>query len=231
MTELGKRAAAHAAAALVTDGMILGLGTGSTVNYLLDELARLDVPIRGIPTSEATERRARELGFTVLRTGDVEHLDLAIDGADELTSRLDLTKGGGGALLREKVVASMAQRFLVIATLDKCVERLGETFPLPIEVVPFALPVVSRRIEQLGFAVTPRDDGAYRTDNGNAVVDASIEGGIQNPADLEQHLRAIPGVVCTGLFVGMADEAILGCEDGSIQSMSSSSNAASESST
>lgn len=205
-----KHAAAMAAAELVRPGMKLGLGTGSTVAYLLDELGHRGVPCVGVPTSEATAAHAQRVGIELATPASVDRLDLAIDGADELDDRLALTKGGGGALLREKVVAAMADHFVVIATVDKHVVRLADSFPLPIEVVPFAVAPVMRTLEALGFHATVRGDGEYRTDNSNAVVDARYPGGLPDPAEWDQRLGMIPGVVTTGLFVGMADEALLG---------------------
>lgn len=212
----GKRAAGRAAAERVGDGMRLGLGTGSTVAHFLDALAERGADVAGVPTSQATADRCRELGISLLDPADVDRLDLCVDGADELTPQLALTKGGGGALLREKVVADMADRMIVIATPGKVVERLGDSFPLPVEVVPFAVAPVRRSLERLGCEVAVRDGGAYRTDNGNAVLDARFPGGIEDPAETAATLAAIPGVAEHGLFVGMATEAILGRPDGGI---------------
>lgn len=211
--DAGKRAAGEAAAALVEDGMRLGLGTGSTVAFFLDALAARGLDVAGVPTSEATAARCRELGLPLLDVAEVERLDLAVDGADELTADLTLTKGGGGALLREKVVASLADRFVVIATADKLVERLGDTFALPIEVVPFAVGPVTRRLHDLGFdEVVERrtaDGEPYRTDNGNAVLDARTAGGIADPAVTDVAVALLPGVAETGLFVDLATQALL----------------------
>lgn len=215
----GKQAAGRAAANLVEDGMRLGLGTGSTVAYFLDRLAERGLDVCGVPTSEATAARCRELGIKLLHTDDVDELDLCVDGADELDDRLHLTKGGGGALLREKVVATLARRFVVIATRDKLVERLADTFPLPIEVVPFAVAPVTRTLHRMGFTTTLRSDGSYRTDNGNAIVDARLAGGIQEPAVTAATLIGLPGVVETGLFIDLADLALLGDADGSVTSI------------
>lgn len=214
-TERGKKLAGEAAAAYVEPGMALGLGTGSTVAHFLDALAARDLDVAGIPTSEATATRCRELGIALLGLDEVDTLDLVVDGADELTAQLSLTKGGGGALLREKVVASMATRFVVIATADKLVDRLGATFPLPIEVVHFAIPEVTRRVHALGAAeVMARGNGGYRTDNGNAILDAVFVEGIADVETLDVALSRVPGVAEHGLFVGMAHEALLGGEDG-----------------
>lgn len=215
-----KRAAGEAAAELVEDGMRLGLGTGSTVAYFLDALAARGLDVAGVPTSEATATRCRELGIRLLDVATTTELDLAVDGADELDHDLQLVKGGGGALLREKVVESLASRFVVIATTDKLVDRLADTFPLPIEVVPFALGPVRHRLEQRGFVVTERQgDGGvrYDTDNGNLIVDARFPGGVEDPAVLDVDLALLPGVAEHGLFIDMATEALLGDTDGSVR--------------
>ncbi len=211
----GKEAAGTAAAELVEDGMTLGLGTGSTVAYFLDALAARGLDVRGTPTSESTAARCRELGIPLVGLDDVTHFDLVVDGADELTPSLQLTKGGGGALLREKVVASMADRFVVIATPDKVVDRLGASFPLPIEVVDFAAPEVRRRVLDLGAGeVMLRGHGGERTDNGNVILDAVFPDGIADVDVLAVALSLQPGVAEHGLFVDMADVALLGTEDG-----------------
>lgn len=218
VTDAGKRAAGEAAAALVQDGMRLGLGTGSTVAFFLDALAERGLTgIAGVPTSEATAQRCRELGIALLDAGEVERLDLCVDGADELTPALELTKGGGGALLREKVVAALSERMVVIATTDKVVQKLGDTFALPVEVVPFAVGPVRRTLEELGFEVTARGGGDYRTDNGNAILDARADGGIDDAATMEATLALIPGVAESGLFIDLATGAVLGNEDGSVE--------------
>lgn len=212
-----KLAAGRAAAALVEDGMHLGIGTGTTVAAFLDALAEAGPDVVGVPTSVDTEQRCTELGIPLADPADVDVLDLCIDGADELDPNLHLTKGGGGALLREKVVASMAARMVVIASPAKLVDRLADSFPLPVEVVPFAVGPVRRRLDALGFAVTPRDDGRYRTDNGNAILDCRMPGGLSDPAGMEATLAMIPGIAENGLFVGLASEALLGTADGEVR--------------
>lgn len=221
MSDEGKRAAGRAAAELVDDGMRLGLGTGSTVGHLLDAIAERGIDVAGVPTSEATAERCRELGIRLLDTAEVDRLDLCIDGADELDHDLSLTKGGGGALLREKVVAAMADRMVVIATPDKVVDRLGDTFPLPIEVIPFAVGPVTRRLESMGFDVRERgsDAGGYRTDNGNAILDARMPGGLDSPKHTEHELAHVPGIAESGLFIKMATLALLGRDDGSVEQL------------
>jgi len=219
-SEEPKRAAGTAAAALVEDGMRLGLGTGSTVRWFLEALAGRRLDVAGIPTSKDTADRCRALGIELLDPATVVHLDLAVDGADEFDEELTATKGGGGALLREKVVASMAERFVLVATPDKAVDRLGDTFPLPIEVVPFALGPVTHTLRGQGANPTERhhpDGRSYRTDNGNAIVDAHYPGGIEDPAVTELSLSMIPGVVANGLFVELATLAVLGHVDGRVE--------------
>ncbi|TVP67717.1 MAG: ribose-5-phosphate isomerase RpiA [Nitriliruptor sp.] len=217
-----KQAAALAALELVEDGMQLGLGTGSTVEHLLGAIAALGLDVSGVPTSEATEAYCRELGIRLLHPSEVERLDLAIDGADELDRALTATKGGGGALLREKVVAAMAERFVAIATTDKLVDRLGDGFPLPIEVVPFAEAPVTRRLRDRGYEVRLRTAGegpAVVTDNGNHLLDARMVGGIEDPAVEELWIGALPGVVECGLFVDLVDQALLADEQGRVLSL------------
>ncbi|WP_052664965.1 ribose-5-phosphate isomerase RpiA [Nitriliruptor alkaliphilus] len=218
MSDAGKRAAGEAAAAMVEDGMRLGLGTGSTVAFFLDALGARGLAVSGVPTSDWTAQRCRELGIGVLDPGEVTRLDLAVDGADELTPDLALTKGGGGAHLREKVVASLADRFVVIATPDKVVDRLGDTFPVPVEVVPFAVPSVTRELEALGLEVRVRGGAdSYRTDNGNAVLDCRLDGGFEDPEVADLAIAMLTGVAATGLFNGLATDAILGRADGGVE--------------
>jgi len=217
-----KRAAAMAALELIEDGMRLGFGTGSTTTLLLEAIAARGLDVAGVPTSEATEAHCRELGIGLLAPGEVERLDLAIDGADELDRSLTATKGGGGALLREKVAATMAERFVLIATTDKLVERLADTFPLPVEVVPFAVGPVTRSLRGRGYEVALRTAGegpAVVTDNGNHVLDARLVGGLEDPAAEDVWMNSVPGVVTCGLFVGLADLALLTDEEGTVLSL------------
>jgi ribose 5-phosphate isomerase A len=215
-----KQAAGEAAAELVEAGMSLGLGTGSTVAYLLQAIAARGVTgIRGVPTSEATAELATSLGIALVGPDEVDRLDLAIDGADEFDDDLTATKGGGGALLREKVVASMADRFVLVATPDKAVQRLGDSFPLPVEIVPFARGPVQRTLSEQGYEVVLRRDagGPVVTDNGNEILDVRFPGGIEDPAVTDLMLAILPGVVTSGLFVELATQAILGHDDGSVE--------------
>lgn len=217
-TDQTKRAAGRAAADVVENGMRLGLGTGSTVAHFLDALADRQLDVAGVPTSEATAARCRQLGIQLLDLDDVERLDLVVDGADELTDDLQLTKGGGGALLRERVVASLADRFVVIASPDKQVDRLGASFALPVEVVPFAVPAVRRWLLADGATqIDVRGRGSYRTDNGNAVLDVTYADGITDVHVADVALNLVPGVAAHGLFVDMATDALLGSPDGTVQ--------------
>ncbi len=217
-----KRAVGLAAADLVEGGMRLGLGSGTTVEHLLAVLAERGVDIAGVPTSEATAAYARELGIALLDPSEVDRLDLAIDGADELDEQLTATKGGGGALLREKVVASMADRFVLIATEEKLVTRLGESFPLPVEVVPFAVAPVQRTLTQRGYTVTLRRAGggpAVVTDNGNHLLDVHRDGGIEDTAVEDAWITLLPGVVASGLFVELAERALLVDDGGAVREL------------
>jgi len=219
MSDARKTAAARAALQEVRSGMLLGLGTGSTAHAFLLALAEAlrdgtlrDV--RGVATSRATERTARELGIPLADLPAVG-VDLAIDGMDEVDEGLDAVKGLGGALLREKVVAESAARFVLIGDDGKAVGRLGERAPLPIEVLAFGVERTAARIEALGL--DPRLRGGPTeptlTDNGNPVLDAALPGG-QDLHALARALDAIPGVLGHGLFLGMADAAYLADADG-----------------
>ena len=218
-----KESAGRAAADHVRDGMTVGLGTGSTVHFTLERLAERirteRLALRGVPTSLATEREARALAIPLVTLEEVTVIDLTIDGADEVDGRFDMIKGGGGALLREKVVASLTRRELIVVDRSKVVERLGRAFPLPVEVVPFARPVVARRIAALGAecAVRTRNGEAVLTDNGNHVLDCRFRDGIVEARTLERQLDEIPGVVESGLFIGLAHALVIGDEKGSVE--------------
>jgi ribose 5-phosphate isomerase A len=196
----------------------IGLGSGSTALYAIQragELAREGWNLRAVATSAETGRLCREYGIALRDLTD-EPIDVAIDGADEVAADWSLTKGGGGALFREKAVAIAAHTFVVIVTERKCVAKLG-AFPLPIEVVPFSRKFVTGRIEALGAQVTLRErDGApFATDNGNVILDCKFRT-IAAPAQLEAALRNVHGVVATGLFVGLTSRVMVGYDDGTI---------------
>jgi len=217
-----KRAAAAAALERVENGMALGLGTGSTVAHFLDLLGERvrdgGLPdVVGVPTSVRTASAAHARGIPVVSLEDHPVLDLAVDGADEVDPRLRLVKGMGGALLREKVVAQAARRFVVVVDRGKEVELLGTRSPLPVEVIPFAWSVHADHLRERGADVTLRaEDGgeAYVTDNGNYVLDCRFPEGIDAPEELDRALAARAGIVETGLFLGLTDEVLVGTPDG-----------------
>jgi ribose 5-phosphate isomerase A len=217
LTEELKRAAAEKALELVQDGMLLGLGSGSTVRYFTEGVGRLvadGMKVRGVPTSRATAELAAEHGIPIV-TELVGSIDLAVDGADEVDSSLNLIKGRGGALFREKLVAAAARRFIVVVDESKVVKRLGVGV-LPVEVLPFLWRTTAERLAQLGLSLVLRggEETPYGTDNGNLILDVTVPDGIGNPADLGRQLKLVTGVVEHGLFVGMTDTVIVSDEDG-----------------
>lgn len=222
--EAAKQAAGEAAAALVEDGMLLGLGTGSTVRYVVEALGRRvreGLRITGVPTSVATATQATALGIEL---ADPEHpIDLAIDGADEVErGTLRLIKGLGGALLREKIVAQLARRFVVVADSGKVVTVLGERAPLPVEVTRFGLAATTRRVGEAGGRPVLRsgkDGEAFVTDGGNLILDCAGFAPIADPFTLGRTLRAIAGVIETGLFLEIATEALIAHPDGRIETL------------
>lgn len=214
--EAKRRAGEHAAAAAV-DGMVVGLGTGSTAAYAVRALGRAvdaGLDIRGVATSYQSRAVAREVGIPLREPEDVAGVDLAIDGADQVAGT-DLVKGGGAAHAREKVIAVSADRFIVVVDETKLAEAL--THPVPVEVLPDARTIVSGAIRELGGTPALRDaadkDGPVVTDNGNLVLDCDF-GQIPDPSDLAAELSGIPGVVEHGLFVGLADEIHVGHDSG-----------------
>jgi ribose 5-phosphate isomerase A len=217
-----KREAADRALEFVAPGMKLGLGSGSTARHFVDLVGQrvaAGLEILCTATSEAIEAQARALGIPLSSLDELLELDLTVDGADEIDPKLRLIKGGGGALLREKIVASASKRMVVIADSIKLVPRLG-AFPLPIEVVPFGLAATRRHIERafahLGLAGPIRlrgESSPFVTDGGHYILDCSL-GAIAEPEELSQILSPIPGVVEHGLFVGLARAAIIAGADG-----------------
>ena len=222
MTSSGKRRAAEAALLEVKDGQVLGIGTGSTVEIfirLLGERVRKEgIKVTGVATSYQSAYLAAENGIQLTTLDEHPRLDLAVDGTDELDPDLNLIKGGGAALTREKIVDSSAARFVVIADSSKYVERLGSKVAVPIEVLPMARATVMKRIRILGGEPKVRDggdrkDGPLVTDNGNFIVDANF-GKIPDARTLEFELKRIPGIVEVGLFINMAHTAFLGNDSG-----------------
>jgi ribose 5-phosphate isomerase A len=219
-----KRAAAARAVEFVRPGMRLGLGTGSTARHFVDlvgERVRGGLDVVAVPTSRETEAQARRLGIALTTLDEVPALDLTVDGADEIGADLSLIKGGGGALLREKIVAAASARMIVIADRSKWVEALGR-FPLPIEVAPFGLEATRRGLERAIEALqspgrlTLRrapDGHAFVTDGGHWIIDAAL-GRIDDPQAMAHALSGIPGVMEHGLFIGLAQTAILAGADG-----------------
>jgi ribose 5-phosphate isomerase A len=216
---LSKKQVGEAAAAMVQSGSIVGLGTGSTAAFMIQALGdRLRSgelqDIRGITTSFQAEVLARECGIPLTSLDVVDAIDIAIDGADEVDPNLNLIKGGGAAHFQEKLVAAFARQFVVIVDSGKLVEKLNLNFLLPVEVVPKALNPVAIAIKKLGGQPTLRmgvkKAGPVVTDQGNLILDVKFPDGIDNPAELEQTLNNIPGVLENGLFVGMTDLVLVG---------------------
>ncbi|AKG34568.1 ribose-5-phosphate isomerase RpiA [Paenibacillus durus] len=215
-----KQLAAEAAVDYIQDGMKVGLGTGSTAYWAIRKLGERvaeGLKITAVATSRASEQQARELGIPLVSFGEIYRLDVTIDGADELDGELQLIKGGGGALLREKIVAKGSDRMIVIADESKVVQTLGK-FPLPVEIVPFAWEWTVADLAKLGCVPELRQGGAdlYKSDNGNYIADCRFEI-IKSAPELALALQSIPGVVEHGLFIGIADMAIVGKSDGSLQ--------------
>jgi ribose 5-phosphate isomerase A len=214
-----KQIAARAAADFVEAGNIVGLGSGSTAAYAVRFLAkrvREGLKIVGIPTSQQTKHLAEQLGIPLATLDEHPKIDIDIDGADEIDPQLNLIKGGGGAFLREKIIASVSSRFIVIADSAKQVKKLGK-FPLPVEVVPFAQSLIKPQIEALGAKVSLRSyayGNPYVTDEGHHILDCTF-GEIPDPSALAEKLCHIPGVIEHGLFIGMAELAFIG-KDGKV---------------
>ena len=211
-----KQAVARAALNYVVDGAIIGVGTGSTANFFIDELGKIKQRIKGaVASSEATAARLKSHGIAVFDLNEITHMPVYIDGADEIDASGAMIKGGGGALTREKIVASVAEKFICIADGSKLVEVMG-TFPLPVEVIPMAQAVVSRALKAMG--ATPilrlKEGVPYVTDNGCFIIDAAGLR-ITQPAILEQLINDLPGVVTNGLFARKgANVCLLGMADG-----------------
>jgi ribose 5-phosphate isomerase A len=206
-----KKLAGEAATKYVKSGMVVGLGTGSTVYYAILKLGKLKLDIVGIPTSRSTEALAKKAGIRLGRLAEHPHVDVTIDGADEIDHSLNLIKGMGGALLREKVVASASKKLIIVADRSKVVKVLGTKSPLPVEVAQYALPYCLAELKKLCREARVRRSGrlAYVTDNGNNIIDCTFDK-ITEPAGLEARLNLTPGVVENGLFLNLATLAIVG---------------------
>ena len=207
-----KQRSAEAACEYVKDGMIVGLGTGSTAEFAvkkIGELVRNGLSIRGIPTSDSTKILAESEGIPLIDFSETMFIDLTIDGADEIDANLNMIKGGGAALLREKIVASASREEIIIVSVSKLVQQLG-AFPLPVEVIPFGWQVVFNQLESLqgNPELRLKQGQPSVTDQGNFIVDCHFRK-IENPEQLEQHLNMIPGVVENGLFINLCTRMIM----------------------
>ena len=216
-----KRIAAEAALPLIASGTVVGLGTGSTADFFLQALAAAIrdgalTNVVGVPTSRQSEHRATELGIPLTTLAKSPVVDVTVDGADEVDPELQLIKGLGGALVREKIVAQNSRRFVIIADGGKTVPRLGTRSPLPVEVVQFAAEIQERFFRTLGAEPALRKVGGmvFNTDNGNLIYDLHFPTGIADPAALERAILDRAGVVGCGLFLGMADTVFVGTADG-----------------
>lgn len=214
-----KRNAGYRAAEYVEDGMVVGLGTGSTAKHAIEKIAerirkeRLDIV--AVPTSETTEMKAEDLGIPLTSLDEINKIDITIDGADEVDPDKNLIKGGGGALLREKMVALETDLEIIVVDPTKVVEVLAVDFDLPVEIVPYWKNATIRRVEKLGCSSNIRihQKSIFKTDNHNYIIDCSF-GEINNPEKLSQELNSIPGVIENGLFVDIADKIIIGKKEG-----------------
>ena len=220
--ESAKRAAAEYAVKYVQDGMIVALGSGSTVYFMIQKLGQRvreeGLKIQAVPSSDRSEQLARELNIPVLDVSAVSRMDVGIDGADEVDRRGNLIKGGGGALLREKILAFNSHAFHVIVDEDKQVDVLGK-FPLPVEVIPFGINLAMKHLQELGCqpVLRVRSDKTFITENGNRIVDCQFDQ-IKDPDTLSAAIKRIPGVVETGLFSGkLVKTVIVGRKDGSVE--------------
>ena len=220
-TDQVKQRIGRQAAQLVQPGMTIGIGTGSTaywfINYLAERV-QAGLSCRGVPTSKQTKLLAEERGIPMVELNDVDQIDLTIDGADEINPALQLVKGGGGALLQEKMVAAASLKLIIIADESKLVKELGK-FPLPVEVVPYGWKQTRKQIDLLGCkksALREAEGKIFITDHGHYILDCHFHK-IEDASVLTTQLNNIPGVVDNGLFIDMADAALIGCTDGTIK--------------
>jgi ribose 5-phosphate isomerase A len=219
-----KKLAAEKAVEFVQSGMILGLGTGTTAYWAIERIGEMirnsDLKIRAIATSKRSADQAAALGIPLVSFGEIDQIDLTIDGADEADGKLNLIKGGGGALLREKIVATNSRQMVVVVDGHKLVNCLGK-FPLPVEVIPFGWEKVFENLGAMGCEPLLRKNSdsereVFLTDNGNYIIDCSF-GEIADPATLEDKINAITGVADNGLFVGIASKLVVGYESGEVK--------------
>jgi len=218
MVDGPKQRAAERALELVRDGQVIGLGTGSTARFAIEGLGRLvreGLSIKGVPTSIATERMAMELSIPLVDLNETSTIDLTLDGADEVDPKFNMIKGGGGALTREKLVALASTKRVILVDESKLVPKLGQTRLLPVEVLPFAWTLSARKLNQLGCTSSRREQNGipFVTDNDNYILDCDF-GPIEDPAALEERIKLLPGVIESGLFIGIADTLVIGSEHG-----------------
>ncbi|RQD77178.1 MAG: ribose-5-phosphate isomerase RpiA [Halanaerobium sp. MSAO_Bac5] len=217
-----KKLTGEKAADFITDGMMIGLGTGSTAYYAIKkvgEMVRNGLNVKAVPTSKETADLAAEEGIELIELSEVEKLDITIDGADEVDPDFNLIKGGGGALLREKIVAAATERLIIIVDESKLVNKLGD-FLLPVEVTPFNWEYTQKMINKMGATseIRKKDGEIFVTDNDNYILDCDF-GKIENPEKLTIDLNTIPGVVENGIFANMAEIVVVGYNDGKIEVM------------
>lgn len=222
--EIGKKAAAQEAVKLIEDGMRVGLGTGSTAKFFIEalgEICKKGLSITAVATSESSTNLAKKLHIPLVDINAIDYLDITVDGADEIDHQLRMIKGGGGALLREKIVATMSTTVVAIVDSEKVVKHLGK-FPLPVEILPFATAATLAAINKLSFFPVIRlqkDGSIYVTDNGNYIADIKLPYPCLHPEEDDKRLREIPGVLETGFFLNLATMAIVGHPDGTTKKM------------
>jgi len=218
-----KKIVAESAVEYIQDGMVVGLGSGTTAHWFIKKLGQMvedGLEIKAVATSVESEVLAKELEIPIVNFEEIDQIDVTVDGADEVDPGLNLIKGGGGALLREKIVANACQQLIIIVDETKKVKHLG-TFPLPVEVVPFALSLTKKKVEELGCKSQIRmsdEANRYQTDNGHFILDCEF-GYIPHPEELNQLLNMIPGVVDNGLFVHMTNRVLVGYKNGNLETL------------
>lgn len=223
MIDHAKRAAGIAAAEFVKPGMIVGLGTGSTVKFFIDQLGkrcRQGLQISAIATSERSLKQAISVGIPIADIDDITFVDLTVDGADEIDEQKRMIKGGGGALLREKIVANMSREMVIVIDNSKLVSRLGTRVPLPVEIISFAYKATLHKLEQLGYSGTLRTDSLgdlFVTENNNYILDIPLGLYSGDPEEEDQRLRNITGVVETGYFFDLAGPVVIGYANGRVE--------------
>src|SRR5271165_6692401 len=204
----------------VKPGQTLGLGTGHAASAFIRALGASGIRVRGVPTSKASDELARSVGIPIVTLAEAGKIDVDIDGADAVDPRFNMIKGYGGALVREKIVAASSRRFVVLVGYEKMVTRLGDRGSIPVEVVPFGVTLATAKIKALGLKPRIREKSGreFITDNGNLILDCAVKK-IANPARLDRELLATPGVVGTGLFIGMADAVLVAEASGKVRAL------------